>query len=183
MSAFDLFNYLAIQDPSSAFSLSVTEDIDGTLLERLEYIANRVGAAGKKAQGAGYTSLPAGPTGQVTITANASNNVDGAWAELRSASGNALYVAGIMLHDFSAASVTYNVSIGTGGAGAETVVCGPITITDSATNPTGMYFVPFMYPIEIAASTRVAARCSCDTGGSTAQITLVVMQKTDLVTL
>lgn len=45
MSVQDLLNYLAIQDPASSFTKSVTEDIDGTVLERLEFIANRVGAA------------------------------------------------------------------------------------------------------------------------------------------
>lgn len=43
MSVQDLLNYLAIQDPSSSFTKSVTEDIDGTVLERLEYLCNRAG--------------------------------------------------------------------------------------------------------------------------------------------
>lgn len=41
MSAFLIELFRAVMDPGSGFSKSVTEDIDGTVLERLEYIANR----------------------------------------------------------------------------------------------------------------------------------------------
>lgn len=179
----DTLNFLALQDPSSGFSKSVTEDIDGTVLERLEYIANRSGAGAKRIQGAGYTSLPAAPAGQVTLEASGTPGADGSYVQIRAASGNAIYIYGMMFHDFNATAATYDITLATGGAGAESVICGPITITDTTTGPAGMYYLPFASPIEVAASTRIAARCSCSTGSSTLELTLVVAQKTDLVNL
>lgn len=45
MSASDLLNYLALQDPSSGFSASVTGDANGTVLERLQYLVDNLPSA------------------------------------------------------------------------------------------------------------------------------------------
>ena len=118
----------------------------------------------QNATGLDYAKYPAGST-VTTLTANASANTKGAYAEFVASSDFECNV----FEFFSLASnvgVSFLIDIATGAGGAETVVL-PDLLFDNSSNlsgqaGSGMYTVPLTIP----ASTRISGRTQSDSGGS-----------------
>lgn len=131
----------------------------------------------QNATGLNYISYPAGPTPVgLALTANASANTKGAFAQFVASStftSNAINV--VVANTSAATGRLYLFDIATGGSGSETVVIPNLNAegvsTTNSVYPSGLY--PF--PLAIASSTRISARCQCSTGGvaMNVQITLI----------
>lgn len=174
MSVQDLLNYIALQD--EGFSRSVTEDIDGNVLERLEYLANRAGGA-KKVQGSGYLAMPAN-AGVVVLSAGGSAWTKGSYSQITASTSEADYLVGIVLS--GANSADFEVDIATGGAGSEAVIS-TIAFT-KYTNVQG-HVVSLPYPIAVGSGVRIAGRCSCSSAGLSIYVKLLYIKQSDLVAL
>jgi hypothetical protein len=117
-------------------------------------------------------TLPAAAAG-VTVTASATPWASGAWAQLRSASGPALIVAGVVLGGPSL-EAEYELDLGTGGAGSETVIT---TIRAAATSFGLPSQLLLPTPLDnLAAATRLAARLRCSSASRTAVVSLLVLE-------
>ena len=149
-----------------------------------------------KTSGGGYYLIPAGPAAGTTVASSASADTYGSWTELRSASGNALYIVGASVFIDDDSTLSYvQFDIGTGAAASESSVGEfKVSMNTHDSNPGGSgevnnltrigAEVTFAYPIPVAASTRIA----CRTGDSEASslshaITLHVIDQADLVSL
>lgn len=132
------------------------------------------------ATGLNYATYPAGPTAiGSTVTADASNNVKGAYTELTASSAFECNRIKFIAPGLSATVVRFLFDLATGAGGGETVIIGNIaaegTSTGAATYGRGVY--PF--DLEIAASTRIAVRCQCTTGGTTANVAITLIAAGD----
>lgn len=125
----------------------------------------------------GYYLIPAGPGLGTTVTSSASADTYGSWTEMRSASGNALYIVGISVSPNGSAGYT-QIDIGTGGAGAET------SISETIVRGTAAETKPFLYPIAVAANTRIACRVADeDASAQDARVYLLVVDQADVASL
>lgn len=177
MSVQDLLNYLAIQDPSSAFSKSVTEDIDGTVLERLEYIANRAGGNPLAITGTGYFVLPAGPSVGSTIAAG--SDAYSTYTEYSASLGADTLFTHVIIEDV-ASGVTYlQLAIGVGAAASE-VVKSTIRIGESSSSNAAVKpVVPLAIPIKVASGSRVAIKAACNSAQNVV-VTLIGVAVSDI---
>lgn len=175
MSVQDLLNYLAIQDPSSSFTKSVTEDIDGTVLERLEYIANRAGGVAQVAN-QGYEVYPAAAAG-INPTNAGSAWANGAWSEVVASTAHDDYIIGATFSR-DAATFEAEVDIGVGGAGAESAVS---TIPMQTATYVAEFVMFFPFPIPVASGSRIAVRVrSSSTTNEPARIRIVYVRQANL---
>ena len=134
-----------------------------------------------KVQNGGYYLIPAGPTSGTTVTSSASADTYGSWTEMRAASGNALYIVGVMMRAHTNALYT-QLDIGTGAAASETSVGETKLGNDGAAD--GFQTMYFPYPIAVAANTRIACRTADeDALARNATVTLIVVDQADVTTL
>lgn len=118
-------------------------------------------------------ALPAAAVG-ATVTAGSPAWANGSWAQLRSAAGAALVVTGIVAGAPSA-SANYELDLGTGGAGGETVIT-TLRLLTSNQSFSGVVMLPT--PLDnVAASTRLAARLRCATASATMVVSLMVLEQ------
>ena len=118
-------------------------------------------------------ALPPAAAG-TTVTAGGSAWANGTWGQLRTAAGAALVVIGVV---FGTPSVIaeYELDLGTGGAGSETVIT-TIRLTAVSRGQPSVLMLPT--PLDnVAASTRVAARLRCATASATMIVSLLVQEK------
>ena len=138
------------------------------------------GGGMKKVQGSGYQPLPAGPGAGVTVTKSASANTYGSYAEIRSASGNAIYIFGVLAEDWTGTNSYGQISIGTGGAGVETEI-GVVKMSQITATPTANYAIFFPAPLAVGASTRIAARWAGNAASAdTCILSLITCNQSDL---
>lgn len=101
---------------------------------------------------AGKTANP----GYVTLSGT---NVNNTYVQLRAATGNAIYIVGIVIrwNTVVATGALCNVTIGTGGAGSETTVSIVAMAVDDVSGGGQEYaYLPIYIPV--AASTRIAVK-------------------------
>lgn len=118
-------------------------------------------------------TLPSAAVG-VTVTTSTTAWTSGAWAQLRAATGPALIIVGVVLGGPNA-SADYELDLGTGGAGAETVIT---TIRATCTTTATPAWLMLPTPLNnVAASTRLAARLRhSGTGAATMTVSLMVFE-------
>jgi hypothetical protein len=117
--------------------------------------------------------LPSAAVG-VTVTAGGSAWTSGSWAQLRSASGSALVIVGIVFGAPSA-STDFELDLGTGGAGSETVIT---TLRLNVSNQGMPSVLMLPNPLDnVAASTRLAARLRCASASHTMLVSVMVFEK------
>lgn len=137
---------------------------------------------GMKTSGGGYYLIPAGPAQGTSVTTSATDNAYGSWAELRSASGNALFIVGVAVYD-TATPEYLQIDIGTGGAGSEASIS-EIKVHPKVVDADVDQVVILPFPVPVAANTRIACRSAGGAGGSTTSaITLYVIDQADLVSI
>jgi hypothetical protein len=163
---------------------AVTADAAGSVLERLQYVTDNTGIGLKKSSSTGQAVLPDGAP--VTPTSNVGAGGWGAWVEVRSASGNAIYIKELLTHYVSnSAGRTYaQIQIGTGGAGSESVV-GTVSVPlySGSSWPGAGPTIPLFPLIAVAASTRIAVRHRDSVGdaSSSATVGLGVIDQANVV--
>lgn len=143
------------------------------------------GGGGLKTSGVGYYRIPTGPSTGTLITPGVSNSYS-AYVEMRSASGAALYIVGFSTrYQFNTTQHIMSWAIGTGGAGAESLVSeGSFWNLGSSTVGAGdAQFFP--YPIPVAASTRIAMKLavSNSSGPGATPVVLHVIDQSNLVSI
>ena len=105
------------------------------------------------------------------ITADAVANTKGAWAEITASSPVAAHALVVNVGRISAASDCL-IDLGTGAAGSEVVVLANLLQTMvSAAHATS-----FLLPLAVPAGTRIAARMQSATGGTTVDMSLVLVE-------
>ncbi len=142
-----------------------------------------VGGGAMKVQNGGYYLIPAGPATGTTVTSSSSADTYGSWTEMRAASGNALYIVGVMMRANASALYT-QLDIGTGAAASETSVGETKLGNDGTASSGGFQTMYFPYPIAVAANTRIACRTADeDASARNANVTLIVVDQADVTTL
>lgn len=145
------------------------------------------GGGGLKTSGGGYYLIPAGPAAGTGVSSSASADTYGSWVEMRSASGNALYIVGIEVQVADDSSVDYvQVDIATGAAASESSVGEAKIIARRHTIGVqwGTYKIELPYPIPVAASTRIACRTADDVASALSHVlTLHVIDQADVVSI
>ncbi|MBC7294469.1 MAG: hypothetical protein H5T84_10300, partial [Thermoleophilia bacterium] len=104
-----------------------------------------------------------GTSSGTVVTADAAANTKGAWVELVASTGITCNELALYLLKISAAA-NFLIDIGTGGAGAETVVLSNLHMSEGGPGRGGSVIA---LPITIPSGTRIAARCQASVGGST----------------
>lgn len=156
----------------------ITADAAGSIVERIKYITDNTGIGLKKVSGAS-AGLPA--TGVANISSNGSANTYGSYVEVRTASGNAIYIKGIWLAPTSGGGrQRYDLQVATGGSGSETVV-DLIPINANIASGGINVYVPVFPLIAVAASTRIALRCLDDVGGGSTTAVLDTIDQANVV--
>lgn len=137
-----------------------------------------------KTSGGGYYLIPAGPSGGQTVSSSASADTYGSWVQLRSASGNALYITGVSIYPANANGARYvQLDIGVGGASAE-VSIGEWGGAMSRDIQFGSTSYSFPFPIPVAANTRIACRIADNLASALNHtVTLHVIDQSDLVSM
>ena len=136
-----------------------------------------------KVQNGGYYLIPAGPATGTTVTSSSSADTYGSWTEMRAASGNALYIVGVMMRANASALYT-QLDIGTGAAASETSVGETKLGNDGTASSGGFQTMYFPYPIAVAANTRIACRTADeDASARNANVTLIVVDQADVTTI
>lgn len=113
------------------------------------------------------TKLPAALY-NTSLTASASANTKGAYAELTAASPEAAKAVFISIHDATSGARRFLVDLAIGAAASEVVVVADVPFAPGDqfnTNCPGFYL-----PLAIPAGSRVAARVACSTGSSVCRI-------------
>ena len=119
------------------------------------------------------TVIPSGVTGH-TVTAGSPAWASGAWTECRAASGPALVVTGFCAGG-AIEAVQYELDLGTGPAGSESVITTFHLHASAGAFPS---FVMLPTPLDaIAAATRVAARLRCQTASKALVVSIMVLEK------
>lgn len=116
-------------------------------------------------------TLPPAAAG-VTLTAGSPAWANGTWGQLRAAAGSALVLVGLV--GSPSAGGEYELDLGTGGAGSETVIT-TIRLAGNRGFP-----MVLMLPIpldQVAATTRLAARIRTDTTSNTLRVSLMVLEQ------
>lgn len=178
-----LINELTSNTDMGAFTGSET----GSLGEKLQNIQDTIdaitgGASGLKTSGGGYYLIPAGPGEGIVIDSSFSANAYDNWVQLRSASGNAIFIVGVEIEPkIVSAGIYLQFDLGVGSAAAE-VSIGELKVGQKGNAGEGQWYFPLPFPIPVASNTRIALRVA-DAAGSSSnhQWTLVVINQTDLV--
>jgi len=110
-------------------------------------------------------------TARVTLTAGAFSWEEGPWVQLVSATAAKVKALLVILTLASDAVEEYRVDIGTGAAGAESALIEDLTFKQR--EETAVYFLP----VEIAAGTRVAARCSHELGDQSLECAVIFLEE------
>ena len=139
----------------------------------------------KTASTGNYFLVPAGPAAGKALASSASANTYGAWVEMTAATSAAIFIVGYVLNTYSdATNMAYvQLDIGVGAGAAEVSVgefytSGPL---DTAGTDVAPVQVQMIYPIPVAASTRIAARIAdAEAGANTALLTLLCINQSDL---
>lgn len=186
MSAFLIELFRAVMDPGSGFSKSVTEDIDGTVLERLEYIANRSSlGGGLKVSGSGYLVYPSAASGVDPANAGSAWN-NGSYSEVVASTAQANYVFGLAfsVQATNTGVIEGEIDIATGAGGGEVVVSTVPYAVDLAISDGFGHIVLLPYPIAVATSTRIAVRQRASSTSIEAQnVKLMYVKQSELVAL
>lgn len=121
--------------------------------------------------GLNYISYPVGPTPVgLTLTANASNNTKGAYAEFVASLGFSANALRLTM-SFGTTVTSYLFDIATGSGGAETVILPNILADD----PVGVAVASYEpLPVSISSGTRIAGRCQASTGSRAMGVSLGV---------
>lgn len=152
---------------------SFTADQNGILGEKLEDIrANAGGIA--KASGSGYQVVPSAASG-VTVTPG-NSWANGSYAEITSGLGSAISLI-VVFVESSSSNDQFEIDIATGGAGAETVIA---TLPGDSVSGGFPQWMLMPFPIDIAASTRIAARARRSGTAVTLTVKLVYVEQSDL---
>jgi hypothetical protein len=114
-----------------------------------------------------------GSTG-TTVTASASANTKGSWAQISAATPCAADAIIVSLINVTNA-VDMLIDLGIGGAGSETVIVANLTASCGSSGP-GTNGVPLLLPIALSDGTRLAARCQSTTGSSTISVIVHLVQ-------
>jgi hypothetical protein len=126
------------------------------------------------------SAKPVSESSTVTITADASSHVKGAWSQLiASTAGNSTYI--IVEVGGNATAATDNsglLDIGIGASGSETAIINNVPINGATA---GVARVPFAFgvPIKIASGTRIAARFQSLVSSKTATVLVRVFDMGD----
>lgn len=156
---------------------AVTADAAGSILERLQYVTDNQGIGLKKVQNAGYAPLPASSSGPVSVTSGAGAYTYGSYAQVRSASGNAIYIVG---YSFKRAGADGTLTIGTGGSGSETAVSELFLEGNSSTDRI-VVMLPATGYIAVAASTRIAIKAADAAGSIGWDVRLLTIDQANVV--
>ena len=122
--------------------------------------------------GSGYYTIPTGPSTKISITAGVA--AYGSWTQVTAATTADLFVVGVLASGGSG-DVT-QVQIGTGGAGAETVVSTLLYDHTQTTFPVKMLYAP----IPVLSGVRIAARIAVDAGTTAFSLVLECINQADL---
>lgn len=167
--------------PDGLIWYDATNDLYRGFLNGSKVTFSTGGGGAMKVQNGGYYLIPAGPGLGTTVTSSASADTYGSWTEMRSASGNALYIVGAIVRTNSNADYT-QLDIGTGSAGAETSVSETKLMTPTGTSVAETVY--FTYPIAVAANTRIACRTADEDASTRASdVTLIVVDQADVASL
>ena len=119
-------------------------------------------------------ALPPAAAG-ITATAGSPAWASGAWVQLRAATGAALVLTGVVCGPPSANDVAYELDLGIGGAGAETVIT---TLRIGAGNQSMLALVGLPTPLDaVPAATRLAVRLRCATASATMVVSVQVLEQ------
>lgn len=168
-----------------ATNISPSADTSGSLAERVAWLQAN-GGGPKKTAGGGYYVLPTGPSRGVSVVSSSSADTYGSWVELRAASGNALYIVGVIIWSGSGDTLYGQLDIGTGAASSESSISEVIGKgrAMAASIPYSGAEIILWAPIPVAANTRIAARIADSFGGvRTHYVSLLVIDQADLVAL
>jgi hypothetical protein len=154
----------------------ITADAAGSIVERIKYITDNTGIGLKKVSGAA-AGLPA--TGAASISSNGSANTYGSYVEVRTASGNAIYIKGVWLAP-TPGGRRYDLQFATGGSGSETAV-NLLPINANIASGGINTYVPVFPLIAVAASTRIALRCLDNVGGGSMTAVLDTIDQANVV--
>lgn len=117
-----------------------------------------------------------GATGGTTVTGSVTAHTKGAWAQLVASSAAAASWIEVIIGFPSVGAQQYMVDIGVGGAGSEAVLLPNLHFEGiSADSGTAHY----IFPVAIAAGTRVSARCQSNSGGSDTIQVMAILWKGD----
>lgn len=155
----------------------VTGDADGSLVERLQLIQDRLDRGIPVLSGNGYMVTPSAANG-VDITGAASAWGNATYVQVTTGFGEARYLRGLTFLP-EGASRDYEIDIAVGGAGSETVIA---TIPATAGATINAFLVWLPEAIAIASSTRVAVRCRCDqtTSDGILNVKIITARQADL---
>src|SRR5215204_3821944 len=129
--------------------------------------------------GLNYITYPVGPNAvAATIAAHASNNTKGIYTEFIASSPFECNYVTIAMTRGAAAITSYLIDLATGAGGAETVVI-PNIIYANNNSTTSHDGASMRLPLEIAASTRIAARSQCSAGGNNAFMAITLIASGD----
>jgi len=108
---------------------------------------------------------------RVTLTAGLGAWVEGSWVQLVPATAARVKALLVILTLASDSVQEYRVDIGIGAAGAESVLISDLSFKQR--EETAVYFLP----VEIAAGTRVAARCSHALGDQSLECAVIFLEE------
>lgn len=113
--------------------------------------------------------------GRTTLTADASTNTKGAWAQLIAAT--TIHAAGLVVFvRGGSAAGKYLMDIAVGGAGSETVILP--NVHHSSASGSNIGGSSYVFALSIPAGSRIAARCQSTTGGATLIVSVVLIGTT-----
>ena len=121
------------------------------------------------------TSVGTASGAGTTVTASATANTKGAYAQLTASTPQAAGAIIVSLVAGAAADMLVDLAIGT--AGSETVIVANLT-TSVGTGGSNNQGAPLLLPISIPAGTRLAARCQATVGNSTCQVAVHLLRST-----
>lgn len=120
----------------------------------------KVGGGMKRVTGAGYSPLPSGVTGGMSVAPN--NGSYGSYVQFRGATGNAIYIVSVTayIQAGNIADLDYlQIKIGTGAAGSEVGVSEVRAVGLDQSAPSHIR-IPLPFPVLVAANTRIAVCCA-----------------------
>ena len=111
-----------------------------------------------------------------TMTASASTNTKGAWAELSAAAPFEVYGIYLSMHPSSADVNAHLVDIGVGAAGSEVVL-----VSNIAEQQVAVYVGnPMLIPVRIAAGQRISMRTQSNAGSAIIRATITLLSQSML---
>lgn len=119
---------------------------------------------GEKTANPGEYVIPTAPSSGISVSPSVSANTFGSYVQIRSASGNALYIVGVLIIFQGTLALQFEYIIGTGGSGSETIVATGV-VGASYDGTSGHNFngnTIRITKVAVAASTRIAMKVSCE---------------------